>query len=55
MRKYIPMYNTCSDSKGGQIKGLDVTFLMHILTEVFVIVKYSKYGKNGKKSKILQK
>ena len=42
MRKYIPMYNTCSDSKGGQIKGLDVTFQMHSTAKLFDIVKYLK-------------
>ena len=35
-------------SKGGQIKGLDVTFQMHIVTKVIVIVKYSKNGKSRK-------
>ena len=31
-----------------QIKGLDVTFLMHIIVEVFVIVQYSRNEKNRK-------
>ena len=39
------MYNTCSDSKCGQIKGLDITFQMHIIAKIFDIIKYLKNEK----------
>ena len=34
---------------------IDVTFQMHIITKVFIIVKYSKNGKNWEKSKVKKK
>ena len=40
------MYNTCSDSKGGQIKGLDVTFQTQIIAKIFDIIKYLRNKKN---------
>ena len=34
------------DSKGGQIKGLDVTFQMHSIAKMFDIIKYLTNEKN---------
>ena len=45
------MYNTCPDSKGGQIKGLDITFQMHSIAKIFDNVKYLKNEKNQKLKK----
>ena len=39
------------DSKGGQIKGFDVTFQMHIVAKIFDIIKYLKNKKNQKLKK----
>ena len=39
------MYNMCSDSKGGQTKGLDVTFQVLITAKIFDNIKYFKNEK----------
>ena len=45
---YLHFIQTKLDSKGGQIKGLDVTFQMHSIAKIFDIVKYLKNEKNQK-------
>ena len=49
---YLHFIETKLDSKSGKIKGLDVTFQMHIIAKIFDIIKYLK---NKKKSKIKKK
>ena len=39
---YLHFISTKLDSKRGQIEGLDVTFQMHSIAEIFDIVKYLK-------------
>ena len=41
-KPYLSLISTKLDSKSGQIKGLDVTFQMHGIAEIFDIVKYLK-------------
>ena len=48
MFKRVANPQTKLDSKGGQIKGLDVTFQMHIIAKIFDIIKYLKNEKNLK-------
>ena len=43
---YLHFIQTKLDSKGGQIKGLDITFQMHSIAKIFDIVKYLKNEKN---------
>ena len=39
---YLHFISTKLDSKSGEIKGLDVTFQMHSIAKIFVIVEYLK-------------
>ena len=45
---YLHFILTKLDSNGGQIKGLDVTFQMHIIPKIFDIIKYLKNEKKIK-------
>ena len=48
---YLHFISTKLDSKVGQIKGLDVTFQMHVVAKIFDIIKYLKNEKNQKLKK----
>ena len=48
---YLHIIWTKLNSKGGKIKGLDVTFQMHSEAKIFDIIKYLKNEKNQKLKK----
>ena len=48
---YLHFIQTKLDSKGGQMKGLELTLQMHIIAKIIDIIKYLKKGKNQKLKK----